>query len=90
MSMIKDLRLSCIKYDLEFPDFIFTAQNHNIVYCSVYWYGEGIVSSYGNMADEKLVLENALKNLNMWLEDDRNFIYLCHLDKKRRTTDMKL
>lgn len=88
MSNVKNLRLMCVNCNLEFPDFIFSFENEKNISYSVFWYNQKIVSHSGDISEEHVILQNVLNMLNQWLDYDKNFIYLCELDKKSKKIDI--
>jgi len=91
--MIKsqELKLFCIKHDLDFPDFEVKKTESGIYSCDITWYGEYILVN-NQFTTENDAITSSLLYLGEWLDVDKNFIYLCMLDKfeKSKKDEMKL
>lgn len=90
MTKAQELKLFCNKFNLEFPEFQVKKTDNGVYNCDIVWYGEYILKN-NQFTSENDTVTSSLLYLAEWLDIDKNFVYLCMLDKyEKNKNDMKL
>jgi|SRR5579863_8249467 hypothetical protein len=83
----QELQLFCIKYSVEFPDFILEPGINGSMRYVVSWYSSSVTTIQGDYTSNPLeALYSALDNTSQWVSREENFLnlMLIHKEYKRK------